>query len=70
MKKVTEGMQVFKVMVKVTKFDLAIKKDKVNPWSSFEQTMMGRSPRCYIQSFVEIGPLVLENKIFLKGFTI
>ena len=48
----------------VTKFDLAVKKIKVNPRSSFEQTMMGRSPRCYIPSFVEIGPLVPEKKIF------
>ena len=29
---------------KVTKFDLAIKLVKVNPGSSFEQTMMGLSP--------------------------
>ena len=29
--------------------------------------MMGWSPRCYIPSFVEIGPPVLEKKIF-KGF--
>ena len=29
--------------------------------------MMGPSPRCYIPSFVEIGPLVLE-KIF-EGFS-
>ena len=29
--------------------------------------MMGRSPRCYISSFVEIGPLVPEKKIF-EGF--
>ena len=29
--------------------------------------MMGPSYKCYIPSFVEIGPLVLENKI-LKGF--
>ena len=28
---------------------------------------MGRSPRCYIPSFVKIGPPVLEKKI-LKGF--
>ena len=28
---------------------------------------MGRSPRCYIPSFVKIGPPVLEKKIF-KGF--
>ena len=26
--------------------------------------MMDRSPRCYIPSFVEIGPLVPEKKIF------
>ena len=26
--------------------------------------MMGRSPRCYIPSFVEIGPQVPEKKIF------
>ena len=29
--------------------------------------MMGWSPRCYIQCFVEIGPPVPEKKIF-KGF--
>ena len=29
--------------------------------------MMGRSPRCYIPSFVKIGPPVLEKKIF-EGF--
>ena len=31
---------------------------------SFEQTMMGRSPRCYIPGFVEIGPPLPEKKIF------
>ena len=31
--------------------------------------MMGPRPRCYIPSFVEIGPLVLEKKI-LKVFAI
>ena len=30
---------------------------------------MGRSPQCYIPSFIEIGPPVPEKKI-LKGFTI
>ena len=35
--------------------------------SSFEQTMMGWSPRCYIPSFVEIGLPVPEEKVF-KGF--
>ena len=29
--------------------------------------MIGRSPRCYIPSFVKIGPPVLEEKIF-EGF--
>ena len=38
----------------------------ITPGSSFEQTMMGRSHKCYIQSFVEIGPPVHE-KIF-EGF--
>ena len=51
----------------VTKFDLAVKKVKVNPESSFEQTLMGWSPQCYIASFVEICPPVPEKKIF-KGF--
>ena len=32
--------------------------------------MMGWSPRCYIPSFVEIGPLVPEKKIFKGFFTI
>ena len=35
--------------------------------SSFEQTLMGWSPQCYIPSFVEIGPLVPEKKTF-DGF--
>ena len=52
---------------KVTKFDLALKQVKVTQGSSFEQTMMGWSHRCYIPSFVEIGLLVREKKIF-KGF--
>ena len=52
----------------VTKFDLAVKQVKVNPGSSFEQTKMDWSPRCYIPSFVEIGPPVLEKKIF-EGFS-
>ena len=40
---------------------------KVTPGSSFEQFMMGWSPRCYIPSFVKIGLPVLEKKIF-EGF--
>ena len=51
----------------VTKFDRAVKKIKGTPGSSFEQTMMGRSPRCYIPTFVEIGLPVPEKKIF-EGF--
>ena len=35
----------------------------VTPGSSFEQTMMGWSPQCYIQSFEEIGTTVPEKKI-------
>ena len=31
---------------------------------------MGRSPRCYIPSFVKIGPPVLEKKILKVFFTI
>ena len=54
----------------VTKFDFAIKYVKVNKGSSFEQTMMGLSPRCYIPSFVEISPPVPEKKIFEGFFTI
>ena len=50
-----------------TKFDLAVKYVKVTPGSSFEQTMMGWSPRCYILGFVKIGPPVREKKIF-EGF--
>ena len=32
--------------------------------------MMGRSPQCYIPSFVEIGPSVPEKKNFEGFFTI
>ena len=32
--------------------------------------MMGLSSQCHIPSFVEIGPLVLEKKIFLRVFNI
>ena len=39
----------------VLSFDLAVKKVKVNPVSLFDQTMIGRSPRCYIPSFVDTG---------------
>ena len=32
--------------------------------------MMGRSPKCYILSFIAIGLPVLENNDFWKAFTI
>ena len=51
----------------ITKFELGVKYVKVNPGSSFVQTIIGRSSRCYILSFIEIGLLVLEKKIF-EGF--
>ena len=52
----------------VTKFELTVKSVKVTPGSSFEQTMMGWSPLCYIPSFVEIGQPVPE-KLFWRVFT-
>ena len=36
----------------------------VIPGSSFEQTMMGPSPQCYMPSFKAIGLVDLEKKIF------
>ena len=48
----------------VSKIDLAVKYVKVISGSSFAQLLMGWSPRCYIPSFVEIGPPVLEKNIF------
>ena len=51
----------------MTKFDLAVKEVKITPGSSFDQTMMGWSPGCYIPSFVEIRSPVPEKKIF-EGF--
>ena len=50
----------------MTIFDLAVKFVKVTPGSSFEQTVMGLSPGCYIPSFVEIG-LPVSEMIF-KGY--
>ena len=41
----------------------------MNPGLSIEETIINPSPQCYIPSFVEISPLVLEKKI-LKDFTI
>ena len=51
---------------KVINFDLAVKQVKVTPGSSFEHTMMDRSPQCYIPSFMEIGQAVPEKSF--KGF--
>ena len=48
------------------KFDLAVKWVKVTRGSLFEYTMMGWSPRCYIQNFVKIGLPVLEKNF--EGF--
>ena len=52
---------------KLPNLTLPLKKVKVTPGSSFEQTMMGRSPQCYIPTFMEIGQPVSEKKIF-EGF--
>ena len=48
----------------VSKIDLAVKQVKVILGSSFYQTMVGCSPKCYIPSFVKIGLPVQEKKIF------
>ena len=48
----------------VSKIDLAVKYVKVIPGSSFDPIVIGWSHQCYIPSFMEIGPLVLEKKIF------
>ena len=53
------------VKVYVSKIDLGVKYVKVILMSSFDQTMMGWSSRCYIPSFVEIGPPDLE---IFEGF--
>ena len=50
-----------------------IKRRKKNPliltsWefigSSFEQTWIPLTPGCFVPSLIEIGPVVLEKKIF------
>ena len=48
----------------VSKIDLAVKYVKVILGSSFDQTMMGWSPKCYIPCFMKIGLPVLEKKTF------
>ena len=48
----------------VYKIDLAVKYVKVILGSSFDQTVMGCSPKCFIPSFVKIGLPVHEKKIF------
>ena len=52
--------------VYANKFDLRLKWIEGIQVSSFEQTMIGSSPQCYILSFMTIGLLVRE-KIF-EGF--
>ena len=52
-----------KTLLSLTKFGRMVKKVKVNQGSSFEQTMIGQSPECYITIFIEISPLVPEKKI-------
>ena len=47
----------------VSKIDLAVKQVKFILGSSFDQTMMSWSPKCYIPSFVKLAQPVLE-KIF------
>ena len=47
------------------KFDLAIKRSKVNLPSSFEQTCQTLSPQCYTPKFSLEAFLVLEEKIFI-----
>ena len=51
----------------ITKFDLAVKYLNVTPGSPFEQTMMGWSPQCYTQSFMEIGPPVPDGFLPYRG---
>ena len=46
------------------KIEIAVKLVKVILGSSFDQTMMGWSLKCYIPSFMKIGLPVLEKKIF------
>ena len=48
-------------------YDLAIKKVKMNPRSSFEQCLQVMITQCYIPSFMAISHLVLEKTIF-KGY--
>ena len=55
------------VSEKCTVFTFSHRKAKVTRGSSFEQTMIGWSPRCYIPSFMENGSPVPEKKIF-EGF--
>ena len=51
----------------VTKFDLTVKKVKVNPGSSFEQIMIGRSPDATYQVSLKSVNL-FRSRMFLKGF--
>ena len=55
---------IFNRKAKIIKFDLAVKYVKVTPGSSFAQAIMGRSPKCYIPSSVEIDLPFPVKKIF------
>ena len=67
-KLVSEAFPVFPFSnrkAKIIKFDLAVQEVKVTSGSSFAQTIIGRSPRCYIPSSVMIDLPVVVKKIFL-----
>ena len=50
-----------------SKFELAVKYIKVTPGSSFEETMMGWSPQCYIPSVWKSARL-FQRRRFFEGF--
>ena len=53
-----------------TKIDLALKMVKVSQGSRIIYTLSYYRPWCYMQSFKETGPVILDKKIFffLKKF--
>ena len=57
-------------LLRLLKFGRMVKKVKVNQGSSFEQTMIGQNPECYITIFIEISPLAPEKKIMEAFFCI
>ena len=68
---VSEKIHCFHFFIKkyLKKFNFAVKKAKVKTGSLFEQTMIGRNPKCYIQGFVEAVNW-FRRRTFLKGFSI